>query len=72
MDASGFYEKAAETSPKNSQLCNACSISMSCLSEMLDYMLAVIKQEKTPNLETKLKDWNDKITIAENVHQEYK
>ncbi|AKJ37666.1 tetratricopeptide repeat protein [Methanosarcina barkeri] len=54
-DASIYYEKAAKASPKDNQLCNACSISMSCLSEMLDYMLAVIKQKK-PELEDKLKN----------------
>ena len=70
MDASQYYEKAARASPKENQLCNACSISMSCLSEMLDYMLAVIKQEKTPQLEEKLKKWNEKMEVAKNVYKE--
>ncbi|AKB48215.1 hypothetical protein MSKOL_2438 [Methanosarcina sp. Kolksee] len=71
MDASQFYEKAAEASkdpPKYNQLCNACSISMSCLSEMLDYMLAVIKQKKTPELEDKLKNWDEKLALAKSAY----
>ena len=56
MDASRCYKKAAEASPKDNQICSACSISMSCLSEMLDYTLAVIKQEKTSQMEEKLKN----------------
>lgn len=74
MDASKFYEKAAEASkgsPKDNQLCNACSISMSCLSEMLDYMLAVIKQEKIPELEDKLKNWDEKLPIAKSAYEEH-
>jgi len=71
MDASRCYEKAAEVSPKDNQLCSACSISMSCLSEMLDYTLAVIKQEKTPQLEDKLKNWNEKMANAKNVYKEH-
>ncbi|RPJ70566.1 MAG: hypothetical protein EHM20_15350, partial [Alphaproteobacteria bacterium] len=43
---------------------------MSCLSEMLDYMLAVIKQEKTPQFEDKLKNWDEKLAIAKNVYNE--
>jgi hypothetical protein len=70
MDASRCYEKTAEASPKDNQLCNACSISMSCLSEMLDYMLAVIRQEKTPQLEDKLKIWNEKMAVAKSVYKE--
>ncbi|AKB74887.1 cellulose synthase subunit BcsC [Methanosarcina lacustris Z-7289] len=71
MDASRCYEKAAESSPKDNQLCNACSISMSCLSEMLDYMLAVIKQKKTPKLEDKLKNWNEKMAVAKSVYKKH-
>lgn len=71
MNASIYYEKAAEASPKDNKLCNACSISMSCLSEMLDYMLAVIKQEKTPQLEDKLKYWNEKLAIAKSAYKEH-
>jgi tetratricopeptide (TPR) repeat protein len=71
MDASRCYEKAADASPKDNKLCNACSISMSCLSEMLDYMLAVIKQEKTPQLEDKLKNWNEKLAIAKSAYKEH-
>lgn len=71
MDASRCYEKAAKASPKDNQLCNACSFSMSCLSEMLDYMLAVIKQKKTPQLEDKLKNWNEKLSIAKNAYNEH-
>ncbi|AKB51455.1 lipoprotein NlpI [Methanosarcina barkeri str. Wiesmoor] len=70
-DASICYEKAAKASPKDNQLCNACSISMSCLSEMLDYMFAVIKQKKTPELEDKLKNWNEKLSIAKGAYQEH-
>lgn len=71
MDASKCYEKAAKASPKDNQLCNACSLSMSCLSEMLDYMLAVIKQKKTPQLEDKLKNWNEKLSIAKSAYKEH-
>ncbi len=71
MDASGCYGKAAKASPKDDKLCNACSISMSCLSEMLDYMLAVIKQEKTPLLEDKLKNWHEKLAIAKSAYKEH-
>ncbi len=71
MDASRCYEKAAKASPKDNQLCNACSISMSCLSEMLDYMLAVIKQKETPQFEDKLKNWNEKLAIAKSAYKEH-
>ena len=71
MDASKCYEKAAKASPKDNQLCDACSFSMFCLSDMLDYMLAVIKQEKTPELEDKLKNWNEKLSIAKSAYKEH-
>ncbi|AKB44694.1 tetratricopeptide repeat protein [Methanosarcina vacuolata] len=71
MDASRCYEKAANVSPKDNQLCDACSFSMFCLSDMLDYMLAVTKQEKTPQLEDKLENWNEKLSIAKNAYKEH-
>ncbi len=69
-DASKCYKKAAEASPEKDQICNACSTSMLCLSDMLNYMLAVIKQEKTPQLEDKLKKWDEKLAIAKNAYKE--
>ena len=69
MNASRWYKKAAEASPNDGQMSNACSISMSCLSEILDYTLAEIKQEKTPLLNDKLKSWNEKMEIAERVYK---
>jgi hypothetical protein len=71
MDASRYYEKAAKVSPKDNQLCDACSFSMLCLSDMLDYMLAVTKQEKTPQLEDKLINWNEKLSIAKSAYKEH-
>jgi tetratricopeptide (TPR) repeat protein len=71
MEASKCYGKAAQASPKDNNLCDACSLSMSCLSEMLDYMLAVTKQEKTPQLEDKLIYWNEKLSIAKSAYKEH-
>jgi len=70
MESSKCYEKAAKASPKDNQLCNACSLLMSCLSDMLDYMLAVIKRTRTPELEDKLKNWDEKLTIAKGSYKE--
>jgi tetratricopeptide (TPR) repeat protein len=69
MNASRLYKKAAEASPNDGQMSNACSISMLCLSEILDYTLAEMKQEKTPLLNDKLKSWNEKMEIAEKVYK---
>lgn len=66
--ASRWYKKAAEAFPNDGQMSNACSISMLCLSEIMDYTLAVIKQEKTPLLNDKLKSWNEKMEIAKKVY----
>lgn len=71
MDASKCYEKAAEASLQNGLICNACSISMSLLSEMLDYMLAITKQRETPQLEDKLEYWNEKLAIAKSAYKEH-
>jgi Tetratricopeptide repeat len=38
-DASKCYKHAAEASPKDNRIYNTSSVSMSCLSEMLDYCL---------------------------------
>jgi tetratricopeptide (TPR) repeat protein len=47
-DASQSYKMAAEASPKENQICDAFSVSMSCLSEMLGYMLSVIEPSTSP------------------------
>ena len=69
-EASGFYRKAAEISPKDNQTCNACSISMLCLSEMLDYMLAVIKQKNVSRLEDKIEKWKKELELSEQIYKE--
>ena len=58
--ASKFYKKAAEVSPKDNPMCNACSLSARCLSEILNYMLAVTKQKKVSKLKGKVEEWEKK------------
>lgn len=68
-DASICYKKAAEASPEKDQICSACSTSMLCLSDMLDYMLAVIKKEKeVPKLEDEIKDWEKKLRVSREIY----
>jgi len=68
-EASKFYKNAAEVSPKDNQTCNACSISMLCLSEMLDYMLAVMKQKNVPRLEDETEKWKKQLTVSEQIYK---
>jgi Tfp pilus assembly protein PilF len=68
-EASKYYKKAAEISPKDNQICNACSTSMLCLSEMLDYMLAVIKQKNVPRLEDETEKWKKQLAISEQIYK---
>ncbi|WP_440947878.1 tetratricopeptide repeat protein [Methanosarcina sp. T3] len=68
--ASKCYQKAAEASPKDNQMCNACSLSMKCLSEILNYMLAVTKQEKVQKLKVKVKEWEKNLEICKSAYDE--
>jgi hypothetical protein len=68
-DASKCYKKATEASPIYDQICNAYSISILCLSEMLDYMLAVIKQERVPKLEDKIEKWKKDLITPEKIYK---
>ncbi|WP_292379063.1 tetratricopeptide repeat protein [Methanosarcina sp. UBA289] len=68
-EASKFYKNAAEISPKDNQTCNACSISMLCLSEMLDYMLAVMKQKNVPRLEDEIEKWKKQLAVSEQIYK---
>jgi hypothetical protein len=68
--ASKCYKKAAEVSPKDNPMCNACSLSMRCLSEILNYMLAVTRQENVPKLKEKVKEWNKNLEICEKAYSE--
>ena len=68
-EASKCYKKAAEISPKDNQICNACSTSMLCLSEMLDYMLAVIKQKNVPRLEDETDKWKKQLAVSEQIYK---
>jgi hypothetical protein len=66
-EASKFYKKVAEAFPKDNQISNACTVSMSCLEEMLGYMLGVIKQEKVPKLEGEIENWKGKLANCEKI-----
>jgi len=68
-DASYFYRKAAEVSPKENEIYNACSVSMLCLSEMLDYMLAVINQKNVPRLEEEIGKWENQLTVSKQMYR---
>lgn len=68
--ASKCYKKAAEVSPKDNPMCNACSLSMRCLSEILNYMLAVTKQENVPKLKDKIEEWEKNLDICKNAYSE--
>jgi len=68
-EASKLYKNAAEVSPKDNQTCNACSISMLCLSEMLDYMLAVIKQKNVPRLGDETEKWKKQLAVSEQIYK---
>jgi hypothetical protein len=68
--ASKCYKKAAEVSPTDNQICNACSLSMRCLSEILNYMLAVTKQEKITKLKDKVEEWEKNLEICKNAYSE--
>lgn len=67
-DASKYYKNAAEASPENN-ICNACSLSMKCLSEILNYMLAVTKQEKVPKLKGKIEEWKENLDSCEKIYE---
>ena len=68
-DASQSYKMAAEAFPKENQICNAFSVSMSCLSEMLGYMLSVIEPEKVPKFEGEIKNWKGELASCENIYR---
>jgi predicted amidohydrolase len=68
-DASEYYKMAAEASPINNKTCNACSLSMRCLCEMLDYMLAVTKQEEVQRLKDKIKKWGEDLANCAKIYQ---
>jgi len=67
-DASKYYKMAAEASPQNNQMCNACSLSMKCLSEMLDCMLAVTEQEKVQKLKGKIEEWKENLASCDKIY----
>ena len=66
-DASGYYKKAAEYSPKKNTQCDACSSCMSVLSSILDYMLLVIHQKQEPELNDKIKEWGDQLSHVDGI-----
>jgi tetratricopeptide (TPR) repeat protein len=68
--ASKCYKKAAEVSPKDNQICNACSLSMRCLSEILNYMLGVTNQGNVSKLKNKIKEWKGNLEICEKAYNE--
>jgi len=68
--ASKCYKKAAEVSPENNQMCNACSLSMRCLSEILNAMLGVTKQGNFHKLKDKIKEWKGNLSVCENAYNE--
>ena len=68
-NASKCYNKAAEVSPVDNQICNACSLSMKCFSEMIDYMLAVIKLEEVRELKNKIKKWTEDLASCEKIYK---
>ena len=68
-DASEYYNMAAESSTMNNTICNACSVSMRCLCEMIDHMLAVTKQEEVQKLKDKIKKWNDDLARCEVIYK---
>jgi len=67
-DASKYYQKAAEASLKENKICNACSLSMKCLYEMLDYMLAVTRQEKVEKLENEIEKWKEDLSKCKMIY----
>lgn len=68
--ASKYYKKAAEESPEHNPICNACSLSMKCLSEMLNCMLVLIepKPKKIPIIEDQIKKWNEELANCKKVY----
>ncbi len=68
-NASKCYNKAAEVSPVDNQICNACSLSMRCFSEMIDYMLAVIKLEEVRGLKNKIEKWTEDLASCEKIYK---
>ncbi|AKJ38014.1 tetratricopeptide repeat protein [Methanosarcina barkeri] len=70
--ASEYYKKAAEVSPEENQICNACSLSMRCLSEMLDNMLLLVEPEpkKTPEIKTEVEKWREELANCEKIYKE--
>ncbi len=69
-DASEYYKLAAEVSPLHNENCNACSLSMRCLCEILDYMLAVTKQEEVQRLQEKIKKWEEDLSYCDKIYRE--
>lgn len=51
-------------------MCNACSLSMGCLSEILNAMLGITKQGNVPKLKNKIKGWKGNLLVCENVYKE--
>lgn len=70
--ASEYYKKAAEVSPEDYQICSACSLSMRCLSEMLDNMLLLFEHEPKKNLEIKnqVEKWREELANCEKIYTE--
>jgi tetratricopeptide (TPR) repeat protein len=66
-DASKCYKNAAEAYPKDNRIYNACSVSMSCLSEILDYLLAIITQENVPKPEGEIVRWKEDLANCEKI-----
>ena len=68
-DASNYYEMAADLSPERNHMCNACSASMLCLSDMLDYMFKVIKTtEEVPKIEYEIENWKNKLIVCREIY----
>jgi len=68
-DASRLYEKASEVSPEKDQICNACSTSMLCLSEILDCMMNVISNEEVSELEKEIETWEKKLIFCKEIYE---
>ena len=68
-EASKYYEIAADLSPERNHMCNACSASLLCLSDMLDYMIKVTKTtEELPKLEYEIENWKNKLIFCREIY----
>ncbi|AKB48845.1 hypothetical protein MSKOL_3068 [Methanosarcina sp. Kolksee] len=70
--ASKCYEKAAQVSPKNNQVCVACSSTMSCLCDMIDHMVLMItRRDELSKMDDILKSWSEELETSEKIYNEH-